>query len=66
MARSKGLTKTQKTIIESDELLYNMKSRYFELLEREDYGKTHVISKTLDKLQGAIAKRIQEIISDNQ
>ena len=50
-----------KGLYKSDEVLVALKERYFKLYEKENIGKTPQITATLDKIEGAIKKRKEEI-----
>lgn len=52
--------KLEKLCLE-DEVLIALKERYFKVYARENIGKTPEITKTLDKIQDAINKRIGEL-----
>jgi len=49
------------TLIEQDEVLIALKDRYFKISVKEDFGKTPQLTNTLDKLEGAINKRKEEL-----
>ena len=48
-------------LMEQDEVLVALKERYFNLLKKENYPKTPQLTTTLDKIEGVINKRIEEI-----
>ena len=49
------------TIMEQDEILVSLKDRFFRLYCREDIGKTPQLTSTIDKIEGAVNKRIEEL-----
>lgn len=49
------------TIMEQDEVLVALKERFFKLYAREDIGKTKNLTTTIDKVQAAIFKRMEEL-----
>ena len=51
--------KTKKVKEEVDEVLISMRERYFRLYAKEDIGQTKDITKTLDKLEAEIRKRMK-------
>jgi hypothetical protein len=44
-----------------DELMIALKERFFKLYAREDIGKTQNLTTTIDKVQAAIFKRMEEL-----
>ena len=51
-------------LMDQDEVLVALKERYFKLLPKENFGKTPQLTNTLDKIEGAIKKRTEELKND--
>jgi len=47
-----------------DEVLIALKERYFKILPKENFGKTPQLTNTLDKIEGAINKRKDELLNE--
>jgi hypothetical protein len=57
------MTKKQRKLLESDEILVSLKERYFKLASREIVGKNKDMSQTIDNLEIAIRKRQNELLN---
>lgn len=44
-----------------DEILNDLKKRYFKLIESENFGKTPEITKKLDELEKYIRERVKDL-----
>lgn len=60
MAAKKKKMKIEQIYLE-DEVLISLKERFFKLYRREDIGKTPQLTETVDKVQAAIFKRMEEL-----
>ena len=61
MEKSQTMTKKQKSIMDTDEILVSLKERYFKLAAREKVGKNEEMEQTIDNLEIAIRKRVAEL-----
>jgi hypothetical protein len=63
---SKRKNKVDPNILwDQDEVLIALKERYFKLLPKEEFGKTSQLTATIDKLEVAINKRKEEVVSEH-